>query len=516
MLCSFILGCWQVEGPLSEGSITNPFIYGRPVRPDEFFNRNDSLRTVFNRLRHAESTALVGEPHIGKSSMLLKIAEEKTGRVYLGQELAGITFCPLDLHPISNQYAPDSFWSEALEELEMSDISDCTRVRLNYVRQQNFSRRSLERLFNHLGQQDKKLVLLLDEFDRLLSHPGFRESNFFPLLRSLSTRTGGLVVIPASRLTVAEMNDRSRGLLETGSPYFNNIIEEKLGPFTDETIDHLLAQAPDLIFPEDRKVIDHVAGRHPFLVQAIAAALAEEEQGPERHARAVSNFYRRVSYHFDDLWYAMDDRTRATAVVLSLLGLGGKTLGQEFASESIGQVKELGPELQRLDGLGLARPVGEERPSDWQYTILWQGRQWTIGAQAFAWWVREVAITGVRPFPSFDEWLANERYRSLLSPEQWDWLLKTVREANRAQQDPVKEAHERSSTLREMLDEHFDLSEIEELCFDMQIDFENLQGTSKKTKILSLLNYCQRHSRVNELWNLCIQLRPEVALTASE
>jgi hypothetical protein len=503
-----------VEGPLSEGSTIHPFIYGRPVRSREFFDRNDSLRTVFNRLRHAESTALIGEPHIGKSSMLLKIAEEKTCRDYLGEELAGVSFCTIDLHPISSQYSPESFWGEALEELEISDIPDCIRQILNFARERNYSRRSLERLFNQLGQQERKLVLLLDEFDRLLSHAGFRESNFFPLLRSLSTRTGGLVAIPASRLTVAEMNDRSRGLLETGSPYFNNIIEEKLGPFTGETIDQLLAQAPDLIFPEDRKVIDHVAGRHPFLVQAIAAALAEEEPSPERHARAVSNFYRRVSYHFDDLWYSMDDRTRATAVVLSLLGLGGQTLGQSFASDSIGQVRELGPELQRLDGLGLARSVGEEISSDWQYTILWQGRQWTIGAQAFAWWVREVAITGVRPFPSFDEWLANERYRTLLSPEQWDWLINTVRQANRTHHDPLKEVHMRSSSLREILEEHFDLGEIEELCFEMQIDFENLEGTSKKTKILSLLNYCQRHSRVNELRRLCIQLRPDLAQMA--
>ena len=496
---------------MSLGNTTHPFIYGRPVRPSEFFDRNDSLRTVFNRLRHAESTALVGEPHIGKSSMLLKIGAEKTGLKYLGEELAAAKFCQIDLHPISSAYSPAKFWSEALEELEADGISDSTRQWLSRVREQNYSRRSLERLFNHLGQQDKKLVLLLDEFDRLLSHPAFRESNFFPLLRSLTTRTGGLVVVPASRLTVAEMNDRSRGLLETGSPYFNNIIEEKLGPFTDETIDLLLAQAPSLIFAEDRKVIDHVAGNHPFLVQAIAAALADEEQGPERHARAVSRFYGRVSYHFDDLWYSMDDRTRATAVVLSLLGLGGQTLGQGFASDGMGQVKELGPELQRLDGLGLARPVGEESSSDWQYTILWQGRQWTIGAQAFAWWVREVAITGVRPFPSFDDWLANERYRALLSPEQWDWLISTVRKAHSVHHDPVNEVNVRSSTLRTILDERFNLSEIREICFEMQIDFEDLEGSSKKGKVLSLLNYCQRHSRLNELWDLCVQLRPELA-----
>jgi len=35
-----------------------PFIYGRPVRPGEFLNRETESRTVFNRLRNCESTAL--------------------------------------------------------------------------------------------------------------------------------------------------------------------------------------------------------------------------------------------------------------------------------------------------------------------------------------------------------------------------------------------------------------------------------------------------------------------------
>ena len=43
-----------------------PFIYGRPVRPGEFLNREAELRTIFNRLRNGESTAVVGEPHLAK------------------------------------------------------------------------------------------------------------------------------------------------------------------------------------------------------------------------------------------------------------------------------------------------------------------------------------------------------------------------------------------------------------------------------------------------------------------
>lgn len=59
-----------------------PFVYGRPVRPDEFVGRHAELRTVFNRLRNGEATAI----HIGKSSLLLALADPMTQRSFLGCE----------------------------------------------------------------------------------------------------------------------------------------------------------------------------------------------------------------------------------------------------------------------------------------------------------------------------------------------------------------------------------------------------------------------------------------------
>ena len=95
----------------------SPFVYGRPVRSDEFLNRRGDLRTILNRLRHVESTAIVGEPHIGKSSLLLKLSDEDTQQAYLGEDAYQITTCLLDLHPIGNAYTPAAFWREVLEPL---------------------------------------------------------------------------------------------------------------------------------------------------------------------------------------------------------------------------------------------------------------------------------------------------------------------------------------------------------------------------------------------------------------
>ena len=48
----------------------NPFIYSRSVQPDEFVGREPELRRLFSRLATGQSTAIIGLPHVGKSSLL--------------------------------------------------------------------------------------------------------------------------------------------------------------------------------------------------------------------------------------------------------------------------------------------------------------------------------------------------------------------------------------------------------------------------------------------------------------
>ncbi|MCD6554528.1 MAG: AAA-like domain-containing protein, partial [Anaerolineae bacterium] len=408
--------------------MTSPFIYGRPVRPGEFLNRKPELRTIFNRLRNGESTAVVGEPHIGKTSLLLQLADPATRRVYLGDDARCLVVSPLDLHPIGSDYTPTTFWEEALEPLREHPGDAATARRLKQAAQTNYARRSLERLFNHLGAQRRRLLLLLDEFERLLIHPNFQDPAFFAMLRSLVTRTGGLALVTASRLSVAEMNERGRGLLDTGSPFFNNVIEVRLRPFDEETVNALLDQAGEALSPDDRRFIRRVAGRHPFLLQAMAEALVETTSD-DRQAHAAECFYGWVSSHFDDLWHSLDDRTRTTAVILSLVELCGRALGQDFAFGEIEKVEAFGPELRKLAERGLAEQVDEGWQFDGEHLLLWRGERWTVGAQAFAWWVRDVVIAGARRVPTYDEWLANKRYLFLLTQEQWNWLVGTVRNA---------------------------------------------------------------------------------------
>ncbi len=411
----------QMSPPLSIRSI--PFIYGRPVQPAEFVNRQDALRTIFNRLRNGESTAVVGEPHIGKSSLLLKLADEATQQDYWGDDARWLVVSDLD--HISSDYSPTHFWERATSPLQRrSDYASVGRW-LEQIAQAGYITDDLKELFGYLHEQRQQLVLLLDEFEQLLSHPKL-DFSFFATLRTLNTFPS-FSFVTASRLSLNELNRHSYKLPGSGgSPPFNALIEMRLLPFDKDAIDTLLGQAGDNLSDNDRRFICRIAGRHPFLTQALAATLLETN-GKNRHARAAERFYEQISHHFDDLWWLLNNHTRTTVVVLSLVELGSRTLGQDFVYNEIEGVDNLGFQLHRLSNRGMAERVGEEWQFDRDHSLLWRGERWTIGAQAFSWWVYDVVIAKTHQVLAYDEWLKDKCYRSLLTKEQWNRLLDAVR-----------------------------------------------------------------------------------------
>jgi hypothetical protein len=206
------------------------------------------------------------------------------------------------------------------------------------------------------------------------------------------------------------------------------MIDVQLRPFDKRAVGNLLSQAGDTFSSNDRLFIRRVAGRYPFLLQAMAAALLETGGG-NRHPRAAKHFYKRVVWHFDDVWDSMDDRARAASVILSLVELGGPVIGQVLTCNDIERADRFSLVLRDMAEQGLAEQVEKDWPFDQEHIVRWQEEQWTMGAQAFTWWVRDVVITEARHVPAYDAWLANQRYRILLTQEKWGQLLNAVRDA---------------------------------------------------------------------------------------
>jgi tRNA U34 5-carboxymethylaminomethyl modifying GTPase MnmE/TrmE len=62
----------------------NPFFHGNPVSPNQFIDRDRELRYVTSRIiNYGQSTAIVGEPRIGKTSLLHYLSALETRIVSL-------------------------------------------------------------------------------------------------------------------------------------------------------------------------------------------------------------------------------------------------------------------------------------------------------------------------------------------------------------------------------------------------------------------------------------------------
>jgi hypothetical protein len=65
--------------------------------------------------------------------------------------------------------------------------------------------------------------------------------------------------------------------------------------------------------------------------------------------------------------------------------------------------------------------------------------------------------------------------------------------------------------LHNLLIKSFNMSELHDLCFTLNVDFDELPDAGKEGKIRELLQYLNRHGRLEELVQLCAQQRPSLS-----
>jgi hypothetical protein len=66
------------------------------------------------------------------------------------------------------------------------------------------------------------------------------------------------------------------------------------------------------------------------------------------------------------------------------------------------------------------------------------------------------------------------------------------------------------SDLRRALEQHFGEEDIEVLCFDLNVPYDNLSGTNLPLKIVSLITYLAQRGRIAELIDACSKQRENV------
>ncbi len=380
----------------------NPFLYGKPVPPTLHAGRRMEIRALFSRLANGESSAVVGEPHIGKSSLLRYLADEDARREWMGKVSEQQLRIEIDCEMFAASFTPNDLWQLVVARVcEIAD--DDVKQQCAVVMQNNFGSVSLEALFKLLARKERRVIMLIDEFDMLLSHPNFNRAEVFGALRSLATRTDGLAIITASRLSVAQMNQRCVEINPFGSPFFNNLIEVRLLPFeyndAHQLVEATLARGDDAIrfSPTDYDWLFSLAGRQPFLVQVAGASLYDAAaNGDARIANATVLFHQRAAAHFSDFWRHLTADEQRALFLLALAEYRGYVDGRSFDIGELGKLERYAPELRHLRDLG----VVESDPA--KGLVSWIGENWRVASGGIVTWLMDSVVAGIRDTRDFE------------------------------------------------------------------------------------------------------------------
>jgi hypothetical protein len=310
--------------PLELSLMVNPFTFGNPIRdPDRFVGRTQEIRQIVGRLLSSahESTSLVGERRMGKTSLLRYLA---TPEIAADLGLSPDRYCVvyIDFQGLTD-ITPTRFWHRVLGRMAKSSRDPGIRPAIEAVQElDSFDLFDLEDLFEKLDERQRHVVLFLDEFEYVTQNPNFG-ADFFGGLRALAIHHN-LALVPATR---RELIDLCHSEEIKGSPFFNIFANVVLRPFTPQEVDELLARylaaSPHTFTVEERDLVASLGGGNPHFVQMAGYCMVEaKSQGLEGEAllaRLAADFDQQADPHHRYLWSHSSDSEKIT--LLAVLAL---------------------------------------------------------------------------------------------------------------------------------------------------------------------------------------------------
>ena len=312
------------QGQKKQKLSSNPFTFGNPIRdPERFIGRKEDIRQITNRLLSSarESTSIVGERRIGKTSLLKYLTNPEIAESF---GLKNDEFCLvyIDFQGL-NDITPQRFWQRVLRLMARSmENSERKQTFKDLSKAEYIDLFDLEDLFEDIGSDGTHVVLLLDEFEYVTQNPNF-DADFFGGLRSLAIHYN-ISLVPATRRELVELCHSEE---IKGSPFFNIFATVVLKPFTSEETDTLIqnyAHTAGINFSsKEVDFIRQVGGGYPFFVQMIGHYLtAGKEAGEKGKALlefATTEFNQQAEPHFSYLWTHSSESEKTTLVSVMAL-----------------------------------------------------------------------------------------------------------------------------------------------------------------------------------------------------
>src|SRR5579859_5721207 len=290
--------------------VRNPYLARGPLRdPEMFYGRSAELWEMASFIGGNQSIAVIGQRKIGKTSLLFHLMRPQV-REAIGLATENvIAYLDCELLGQSN---PDEIFGQFASEIGavLSDLGLSPEPALEAAIVKP-SRLAFESAVRKLNQRGLRLVLILDEFERISTNSAL-DLNFFNALRSAAGRYQ-LVFITASARPLIELTYSGRSQEVLSSPFFNIFAPLFLGLLSaeeSETLIHEPATRAGRAFTRElAENLYQFAGGHPM---ALQVACFHAFNNPDDWNTVEVNAERELNAHFQYYWHNLSGQEQET------------------------------------------------------------------------------------------------------------------------------------------------------------------------------------------------------------
>ncbi len=379
----------------------NPFTYGNPIsEPDRFFGRQREIEQIFSRLLNVEfeSSALVGERRVGKTSLLNYLSHPDVCRER-GLAPEKYIFVYIDLQLLDKTTTSQQLWQWMLQKIgQHCRDAQIEKYIQELVEKKPIDNFALTDLFDSLNGKGKYIVLLLDEFENVTDNQNFGP-DFFYGLRSLATHHNFSLVTSSCR----ELIELCHSEAIRSSPFFNIFANINLRLFSEEEARQLISGAlaeTEIGFTEQEiYTIFQIAGYHPFFLQAACHFLFEaymKNLSPKQRVEfMLREFDEEATPHLRAYWYRSDEHEKILLTVLALLEDWGKVGGRAFSLKQLQHFYTRSPQtLAHLKKRSL---------------LVSQANAYSLFNSSFGQWIRNEITDTRHEQDNYQDWLKSNQ-----------------------------------------------------------------------------------------------------------
>jgi len=288
----------------------NPFAdYGNIVRGDRFIGRHDNIRVIENRVinpREPGNLAIIGEPRIGKSSLIYKSVIERK------DELIKKRLIPIWFNLAT--YDKSTFFFRSLvtrcydEIEELSWLTDPIKYAADRALEdelswgEGYSR--IQRFFEKVRQSNIRILFILDEFDHarylfkgdISGFQGLRELSYRPEWR--------VTFITTSRRTIREIELQTQAISTLDGIFYKHY----LAMFNESDLQEYYMRLSSVgieLTPTAKERLEFYCGGHPYLLEMLGYEVVEVFR--EQKELNVDKAAKRIAQSFLDQYDRMSD-----------------------------------------------------------------------------------------------------------------------------------------------------------------------------------------------------------------